>query len=50
MAKMNNIVKITGKTAQNRAVPYSDESGGVVATRLNIYTYAGVGDRGEVKI
>lgn len=47
---MSNINKITGKAEQNWVVPYSDKSGGVVATRFNVYTYAGVGDRGEVKI
>ena len=46
---MGNINKITGKTDQNWVVPYSDKSGGVVATRLNVYTYAGGGDRGEGK-
>lgn len=47
---MSNNSKITGKADQNWVVPYSDKSGGVVATWFNVYTYDGVGDRGEVKI
>lgn len=47
---MGNMSIITGMTGRNRRVPHPEKSGGVVATWLNIYTYVGVGERGEVKI